>query len=342
MVDIRVAEPDDDEPLAGIDEASWSSKVTPAPRRKSGSRFFRARTNPEDVLVAVVDGDVAGYVSLHQSIPLPSHAHVLEISGLAVDPRFRGSGIGRRLVTEAQREATRRGARKLSLRVLAPNTSARALYESCGFEVEGVLRGEFVLDGVPTDDVLMACRLEGGSPPTPRARTSAVGIALLTAADEHELLAFELANRAFFARTIGDRGDAYFADFSTRHARLVAENEAGTSMLFCVRDQDGHVVGRVNIGPVEDRAGDLGYRIGEDVCGRGYAQAAVGLAVRAAAERGLLRIHAMTTEDNAASRRVLEANGFGVVPGAEPVELEVGGRRRRAIHFTRTLNEDRR
>jgi RimJ/RimL family protein N-acetyltransferase len=341
MVDMRVAEPGDDEPLARIDEASWSSKVTPAPRREPGSRFFRARTNLEDVLVAVVDGVVAGYVSLHQSIPLPSHAHVLEITGLAVDPSFRGGGIGRRLVTEAQREATRRGARKLSLRVLAPNTSARALYESCGFEVEGVLRGEFVLDGAPTDDILMACRLEGRSPAMPRARTSAVGIALLTAADEQELLAFELKNRAFFARTIGDRGDAYFAEFSARHASLVAENEAGTSMLFSVRDPDGHVVGRVNIGPVEDGSGDLGYRIAEEACGRGYAQAAVSLAVRAAAERGLLRIHAMTTEDNAASRRVLEANGFVVVPGAEPVELEVGGRMRRAVHFTRALSEAR-
>jgi RimJ/RimL family protein N-acetyltransferase len=343
MVDIRVAEPGDDEPLARIDDASWSSKVTPAPRREPGSRFFCTHTSLEDVLVAVVDGVVAGYVSLHQSIPLPSHAHVLEINGLAVDPSFRGGGIGRRLVTEAQREAIRRGARKLSLRVLAPNTSARALYESCGFEVEGVLRGEFVLDGALTDDVLMACRLEGWSPPTPQAaRTSAVGIALLTAADEQDLLAFELANRAFFARTIGDRGDAYFAEFSARHARLVAENEAGTSMLFSVRDQDGHVVGRVNIGPVDDGSGDLGYRIGEDVCGRGYAQAAVGLAVRAAAERGLLRIHAMTTEDNAASRRVLEANGFVLVPGAEPVELEVCGRMRRAVHLTRALNEVRR
>jgi ribosomal protein S18 acetylase RimI-like enzyme len=164
MVDIRVAAPGDDEPLGRIDEASWSSNVTPAPRREPGARFFRARTSPEDVLVAVVDGAVAGYVSLHQSIPLPSHAHVLEITGLAVDPSFRGSGIGRRLVTEAQREAARRGARKLSLRVLAPNASARALYESCGFEVEGVLRGEFVLDGAPTDDVLMACRLDRSSP----------------------------------------------------------------------------------------------------------------------------------------------------------------------------------
>jgi ribosomal protein S18 acetylase RimI-like enzyme len=161
MVDIRVAEPGDDEALARIDEVTWTPKVTPAPRREAGASFFRSSTRPEDVLVAVVDGVVAGYVSLNQSIPLPSHTHVLEISGLAVDPLVRGRGIGRQLVTEAQREAGRRGALKLSLRVLAPNAPARRLYESCAFQVEGVLRGEFVLDGEPTDDVLMACRLGG-------------------------------------------------------------------------------------------------------------------------------------------------------------------------------------
>ena len=54
------------------------------------------------------------------------------------------------------RDSTRRGARKLSLRVLGDNTVARGLYESCGFAVEGVLRDEFLVDGRYVDDVLMA------------------------------------------------------------------------------------------------------------------------------------------------------------------------------------------
>lgn len=109
--------------------------------------------------MAELDGVVAGYAMLQQAMPLPSHRHVLEIGGLAVDPVRQGLGIGRRLVEEAAQEARRRGALKLSLRVLAPNTVARGLYESCGFVVEGVLRGEFVLEGRLVDDVLMARRL---------------------------------------------------------------------------------------------------------------------------------------------------------------------------------------
>jgi RimJ/RimL family protein N-acetyltransferase len=62
-------------------------------------------------------------------------------------------------VRAAVDEARRRGARKLSLRVLATNPGARRLYERCGFVVEGVLREEFLLDEVFVDDVLMACDL---------------------------------------------------------------------------------------------------------------------------------------------------------------------------------------
>jgi ribosomal protein S18 acetylase RimI-like enzyme len=159
MINVRPAHAEDDQALAAIDLAAWSIQVTPASAREPGSPFFTERTRPEHVLAAEVDGVVAGYVMLHQSIPLASHDHVLEVNGLAVDPGQRGRGIGRRLMEEAKLEAARRGASKLTLRVLAPNAMARRLYEACGFTVEGVLEAEFSLDGHLVDDVLMACRL---------------------------------------------------------------------------------------------------------------------------------------------------------------------------------------
>lgn len=145
--------------LLRIDALTWAAAVAPGP--PPASAFFGERTRPEDVLVADADGAPAGYVKLGESIALPSHRHVLEIQGLAVDPARQGRGTGGRLVNEAVEEARRRGARKLSLRVLAPNLAARRLYAACGFAVEGVLRGEFLLDGRYVDDVLMARRLDG-------------------------------------------------------------------------------------------------------------------------------------------------------------------------------------
>ncbi|MFG1955235.1 hypothetical protein [Micromonospora sp. NPDC048830] len=41
------------------------------------------------------------------------------------------------------------------------------------------------------------------------------------------LLRFERENRAYFARSVPDRGDAYFAGFAARHAALLAEQAAG-------------------------------------------------------------------------------------------------------------------
>jgi ribosomal protein S18 acetylase RimI-like enzyme len=166
MVDVRVSEPADEPALLALDRATWSHLVTPAPAREEGSLFFDARTRPDDVLVAEVDGRVVGYLGLCQAIPLASHSHVLEVNGLAVHPRSQGAGVGRALLEKAKEQVRRRGARKLSLRVLAPNTSARRLYESCGFEVEGVLRGEFLLEGEAVDDVLMAWHPGGASWPS--------------------------------------------------------------------------------------------------------------------------------------------------------------------------------
>jgi GNAT superfamily N-acetyltransferase len=149
--------------LSEIDIATWSPGVTPAPPRDPSSPFFGGRSDPGDVLVAESEGETRGYLMFHQSIPLPSHSHVLQINGLAVHPEHQGQGIGRFLVEKAKCVAQRRGVRKLSLRVLSPNVSARRLYEGCGFVVEGVLRDEFVREGELVDDVLMACHLAADS-----------------------------------------------------------------------------------------------------------------------------------------------------------------------------------
>lgn len=71
-----------------------------------------------------------------------------------------GRGIGTALVQAALAEARHRGSAKISLRVLGSNTAARRLYATAGFTVEWVLAGEFVLNGQPVDDILMAQHLD--------------------------------------------------------------------------------------------------------------------------------------------------------------------------------------
>lgn len=163
MIITRLAKEADGPALAQLDLATWTSAVSPAPSPSNASSyvFFNERTMPGDVLVAEMGGVVAGYVKLQHPTSLPSHQHVLEVAGMAVDPSHQGTGVGRHLLKAAVRESARRGVRKLSLHVLGPNRAARRLYERCGFVTEGVLRSEFLLEDRFVDDVLMARHVDG-------------------------------------------------------------------------------------------------------------------------------------------------------------------------------------
>jgi ribosomal protein S18 acetylase RimI-like enzyme len=158
-VTLRGARPGDEDRLLAVDRAAWSRYSSPAPGLPEGP-FFNETTQPEDVLVAELDGRVVGYGKINHPTELPASAHVWYVSGLAVDPQFEGRGVGRALTQALIELARERGGRRMTLRVFAPNERARRLYERLGFETEGILRGEFMVgDGEYVDDVFMALDL---------------------------------------------------------------------------------------------------------------------------------------------------------------------------------------
>ncbi|MFG2307231.1 GNAT family N-acetyltransferase [Streptomyces sp. NPDC048566] len=136
------------------------------------------------------------------------------------------------------------------------------------------------------------------------------------------LLAFERENRAYFAASVPDRGDAYFAEFDARLRALLAEQDAGVCFFHVLTDETGEVLGRVNLVDAAGGAADLGYRIAERATGRGLATAAVReVCALAATAYGLRSLRAAATRDNAASRAVLARTGFRPVG-----ELVLNGR----------------
>ncbi|MDJ0924589.1 MAG: GNAT family N-acetyltransferase [Acidimicrobiia bacterium] len=58
------------------------------------------------------------------------------LRALAVEPAYRGSGIGTQLLQRLEGEARRSGSKRLSLDVATKNRRGRQLYERFGFEVE--------------------------------------------------------------------------------------------------------------------------------------------------------------------------------------------------------------
>jgi len=154
----------------------------------------------------------------------------------------------------------------------------------------------------------------------------------------HAVLDFELANRAYFAAFINDRGDAFYDQFTDRHRAMLAEQEAGQSAFYVLVAEDGSVLGRFNLYDLKDGTGELGYRLAQHVAGRGVATASVRKMCRlAAARHGLRTLRAVTSHANIASQKVLAKAGFVPVGPADPAEL--GGKP--GTRYQRDLIPDR-
>jgi len=146
---------------------------------------------------------------------------------------------------------------------------------------------------------------------TPRLQLPMLDLQLVRLDHAPALLAFERENRAYFAASVPDRGDEFFAEFDTRYAQLLAWQAAGTDYFHLLVAERGEVVGRVNLTEVADGSAELGYRIAQKAAGQGLATAAVRKVRELAATKyGLTRLRARVTLDNPASRKVLEHNGF--------------------------------
>jgi ribosomal-protein-alanine N-acetyltransferase len=136
------------------------------------------------------------------------------------------------------------------------------------------------------------------------------------------VLAFERANRAYFAASISDRGDEFFEQFTERHNALLAEQETGACAFHVLVGEDGSVLGRFNLVGIEDGTAELGYRVAQNIAGRGVATATVReLCELAAAQYGLRTIRAATSRENVASQKVLTKAGFVAVGPADPADI---------------------
>jgi ribosomal-protein-alanine N-acetyltransferase len=133
------------------------------------------------------------------------------------------------------------------------------------------------------------------------------------------VLAFELANRAYFATFVSDRGDEFFDQFTERFDELLAEQEAGSCAYYLLVGEDGSVLGRFNLYDIANGTAELGYRVAEHGAGHGVATATVQEVCRlAAAQFGLHTMRAAVTHGNVASQKVLAKAGFVPAGPANP------------------------
>jgi L-phenylalanine/L-methionine N-acetyltransferase len=165
VIVIRAAEPGDAQPLVqlaaevGSEEGAWLLTTAEWRSIAEERRYLRAvRRHPDAAVYVALDGpEIVGRLSLARDVH-PSSRHVADL-GLMVAASHRRRGVGRALLEQAVDWALSAGVCKLELHVFPWNGPALALYESFGFEREGLRKGHYLRDGVPVDAVLMALLL---------------------------------------------------------------------------------------------------------------------------------------------------------------------------------------
>ena len=147
-------------------------------------RLFRDQVNTEHCLTATVNGELGGILTVNtrgsefykfsivkafsrfgpiqacrilfnlavMALESRPDADEFVVETLVVDSRFRGMGIGTKLLQRAETVATNLGKRRMSLGVIDENDGARRLYERCGYKLTNTHRG-FPLQFVGTSAV---------------------------------------------------------------------------------------------------------------------------------------------------------------------------------------------
>lgn len=135
--------------------AVWGTLQTPLmPVAMREHRFDPTDLNSRH-LVAEVKGQVVGSISLHRD-PYHRRGHTAGL-GMAVHDDHAGRGVGRAMMAAVIDLAENWwNIRRLELNVYADNVPAIALYESFGFEREGLHRAYAWRDGAYVDSLSMA------------------------------------------------------------------------------------------------------------------------------------------------------------------------------------------
>jgi RimJ/RimL family protein N-acetyltransferase len=118
------------------------------------------RLHDEDagiMLKASIDGEVVALSTLAR-LPRPRVRHCGSF-GLSVLRKYWALGLGRAISEAVVLEARQLGFTRIELRVRHDNPRAISLYETLGFEVEGRLRGAFMVGSVAYDDLIMGLLL---------------------------------------------------------------------------------------------------------------------------------------------------------------------------------------
>lgn len=134
---VRTAVPDDAPALLPMFRAFYGRYLEVHDAEGIQSRLAAA-ADVDTVLVALSHGQPAGFASLRVIPPIESPRPHAELSDIFVGEAFRRQGVGRALMSEAERLARERGCVRVHLTTDLWNDGARAFYHALGYSEFGV------------------------------------------------------------------------------------------------------------------------------------------------------------------------------------------------------------
>lgn len=106
------------------------------------------------LLLALAEGRAVGFLAaMGGERNRLRHSALLAVGVLRA---FWSQGVASRMLGEVIAWAPGAGIKRLELTVHTANTRAVSVYQRCGFEIEGTRRSSMLVDGVYTDEYLMA------------------------------------------------------------------------------------------------------------------------------------------------------------------------------------------
>ena len=334
---IRKAVLEDAPVLAEIHSRGWETAyagLVPAEylalRRPQRPAKWRENLSQPDheVYVPVLDGKVAGFLSLHQP---DEHENLpdcyYEVGGIYLDPQYYRQGIGRRLMAFAEEQARLKGKTAMMLGVFKENAPSRRFYEACGYRPDG--RTDTRDYGRPLVIMRYVKDIKGSLEIRKGTIDDAPAVAEVHSRS-WEVAYADLVSAEFLAQRRAERPERWRDILSG----------GGKSDIF-VSVLDGNVVGFMSVGPPRDEdLGDAFYEVyaiylHPDVYRRGIGRQLMELAHTLARTKGKTSMALWVFEDNAPSRRFYEACGYQP-DGAWEVE-EYGGRPLRSLRYVKEI-----
>ena len=120
---------------------TWNPDIFKSVKEVINKEYFENLIKNEEIYIAKVDKEIVGYIIFNikeKENPSMRYRKQLNIDAICVDEKYRGKGIGTKILESIKEIAKTKGCTDLYLTVNQENENAIKVYEKFGFKVKNI------------------------------------------------------------------------------------------------------------------------------------------------------------------------------------------------------------